>query len=60
MIYKNTNFEKCYALVRYIIQNPTFAFCTILQALVGRRAISEEYENNFYYVLMAYIMSSDK
>ena len=40
--------------------NPTFAFGTILQALVGRRAISVEYENNFYYVLMTYIMSSDK
>ena len=60
MIYKKKKFEKCYAVVRYTIQNPTFAFCTILQALVGRRAISEEYENNFYYVLMTYIMSSDK
>ena len=49
-----------FSLVRYIIQNPTFAFCTILQALVGRRAISVEYENNFYYFLMTYIMSSDK
>ena len=46
--------------VRFIIKNLTFAFWTILQALVGRRAKSVGNENNFYYVLMTLIMSSDK
>ena len=52
----------CYEkkILKNVMLLSALAFFTISQALVGRRSISVEYENNFYYVLMTYIMACDK